>query len=208
MRSMARRQPDCGGSGSLIAKLVEGLDLRLSTPVTRIAHGADGVTVTAGGESFSADAAIVTIPLGVLKSGIIRFDPPLPPRKQQAIARLGVGSLTKIILYFDTPFWPQNQYVFANIPVTKPFGPTTIINMWKSHRRPILVLLYGGAAGRALEEESADGVKAIAMAALRNVFGQAHPSPAASRPPHGKAIPSPPAPTCICRPVSPPRNST
>jgi monoamine oxidase len=166
-----------GGSGSLIAKLVEGLDLRLSTPVSRISHGADGVVVTAGGKDLRADAAIVTVPLGVLKSGSIAFVPPLPARKQEAIRRLGVGSLTKIILHFEKPFWPQSQYVFASIPQARPFGPTTIINMWKSHRRPILVLLYGGASGRALENESGEAVLDIAMAALRNVFGGTIPKP-------------------------------
>ncbi|MFT3674154.1 FAD-dependent oxidoreductase [Aestuariivirga sp.] len=162
-----------GGSGSLINKLAEGLDIRLSTPVSRIAHGNGRADVTAGGAHFTADAVIVTVPLGVLKSGMIGFDPPLPRRKQQAIERLGVGSLTKIIVHFEAPFWPQNQYVFANMPVAKPFGPTAIINMWKSHRRPILVMLYGGALGRALERESDAGVREIAMAALRNVFGDA-----------------------------------
>lgn len=160
-----------GGSGSLIAKLVEGLDLRYSLPVSRIAHGPDGVTVTAGDETFTADAAIVTVPLGVLKSGTITFEPPLPARKQDAIRKLGVGSLTKLILHFERPFWPQNQYVFASIPQTSPFGPTAIINMWKSHRRPVLVMLYGGAAGRAVESKGSAAARVVAMEALRNVFG-------------------------------------
>jgi hypothetical protein len=162
-----------GGSGSLISKLVEGLDLSLSTPVNRIAHTPEGVTVTAAGENWVADAVIVTVPLGVLKSGHIEFDPPLPARKQEAIRRLGVGSLTKIILHFDKPFWPENQYVFGSLPTAQPFGPTAIINMWKSHRLPILVMLYGGAMGRAIEKAEEDSVCKLAMEGLRNVFGEA-----------------------------------
>jgi Flavin containing amine oxidoreductase len=38
----------------------------------------------------------VTVPLGVLKAGSIRFQPPLPPRKQDAIARMGFGILNKV----------------------------------------------------------------------------------------------------------------
>ena len=39
---------------------------------------------------------MVTIPLGVLKKGDVVFDPPLPPRKQEAIQRLGYGLLNKV----------------------------------------------------------------------------------------------------------------
>ena len=44
----------------------------------------------------SADACVVTVPLGVLKRGAPAFSPPLPPRKLQAIKRLGFGLLNKV----------------------------------------------------------------------------------------------------------------
>jgi monoamine oxidase len=160
-----------GGSATLIDKLAEGLRLHTNTPVDRIAFGKDGVAVTANGETWNGDAVIVTVPLGVLKSGLIDFDPPLPERKQTAIERLGIGSLTKIIMHFDKPFWPQNQYVFGSLPTGVEVGPVTLTNMWKSHRRPILVALYGGAPGRAVEAMNAAEVNALATRLLRNVFG-------------------------------------
>lgn len=59
-------------------------DLRLSTPVTAIAHTADGATLTlADGQEASADAVIVTVPLGAL--GRIRFAPELPPASRELI---------------------------------------------------------------------------------------------------------------------------
>lgn len=42
---------------------------------------------------------MVTIPLGVLKKGDVVFDPPLPPRKQEAIQRLGYGLLNKVCVW-------------------------------------------------------------------------------------------------------------
>jgi hypothetical protein len=47
-------------------------------------------------EVFEGDAAIVTVPLGVLKAGIIKFVPPLPPWKAEAIRELGFGTLNKV----------------------------------------------------------------------------------------------------------------
>ncbi len=38
----------------------------------------------------------MTVPLGVLKAGSISFQPPLPERKQDAIARMGFGILNKV----------------------------------------------------------------------------------------------------------------
>ena len=45
----------------------------------------------------AAEAVLVTVPLGVLKQGSIAFQPPLPPRKQDAIARMGFGILNKVL---------------------------------------------------------------------------------------------------------------
>lgn len=44
---------------------------------------------------FRADAAVVTVPLGVLKRGAIAFSPPLTDRKAGAIRRVGFGSMNK-----------------------------------------------------------------------------------------------------------------
>jgi hypothetical protein len=48
------------------------------------------------GEVFEGKAAIVTVPLGVLKAGAIRFEPALPPWKREAIGLLGFGDLNKV----------------------------------------------------------------------------------------------------------------
>jgi monoamine oxidase len=162
-----------GGAGVLIDKLCEGLDVKFNCPVRSIKHGPAGVSIVTGDTAWNADVAIVTVPLGVLKSGAITFDPPLPERKLQAISRLGVGSLTKLLLTFDHPFWPENQYVFGNLPPGDQPTPTTILNLWKTHHIPVLVMLFGGAAGRELETADQQKVMRVAMAALRNVFGDA-----------------------------------
>ena len=47
------------------------------------------------------DAVVVTIPLGCLKAGDLRFQPPLPDAKLAAIRNLGYGLLNKVLL-FDT----------------------------------------------------------------------------------------------------------
>src|SRR4029450_11294256 len=101
------------GYQSLVEKLAIGLDVRLGGQVTHISYGGpDGSGVrlqTAQGE-LTADAVLVTLPLGVLQANAVTFDPSLPPARIEATARLGVGTLARLAYEFEEVFWPGNQY--------------------------------------------------------------------------------------------------
>jgi monoamine oxidase len=159
------------GASALIQRLAEDVDVRLGQVVRRVEHRPDGVKVFAQEEVFEAQTVIVTLPLGVLKAGSVDFDPPLPERKQKAIRRLGMGALTKVVLWFDSPFWPQNQYVFGHMARDIQDAPTSIINVWKTHRQPVLVMLIGGERGRVIERRPPEKVEEWACGVLRDLFG-------------------------------------
>lgn len=89
------------GYDAYYTRLAEGLDIRLNCPVAEV-DWSDAVTIASGaGDKFSADTAIVTLPLGVLHSGRIRFHPPLPPGKLEALAGLKMGPVMKMVYLFD-----------------------------------------------------------------------------------------------------------
>ncbi|MEZ4663802.1 MAG: FAD-dependent oxidoreductase [Caldilineaceae bacterium] len=69
------------------------------TPVELVRWSVDGVEVVAKGETLRAASCIITLPIGVLQSGAVRFEPPLPPVKAQAIAaRMEPGTkLTSVV---------------------------------------------------------------------------------------------------------------
>ncbi|KAM4033760.1 peroxisomal N(1)-acetyl-spermine/spermidine oxidase [Anomaloglossus baeobatrachus] len=76
------------------------------------------------GESFLADHAVVTVPLGVLKKQVLEFfKPVLPPNKLQAIKNLGFGTNNKILLEFEKPFWDPNTTLIQ--PVWEGGSPLT-----------------------------------------------------------------------------------
>ena len=59
-----------GGYNRLVEGLAAALDVRLGSVVRKVEYGESGVTVTtAAGEKLEGAAAIITVPLGVLKSG-------------------------------------------------------------------------------------------------------------------------------------------
>ncbi len=85
------------GYGALLAKLGEGLPVRLSTPVTAIEWGR-GLELETPAGTLRPRHAIVTASTGVLLGGRIRFSPELPARQTEALGRLRLGSYERIAL--------------------------------------------------------------------------------------------------------------
>lgn len=94
-----------------------GVTITLATVVQRIAWRRGAVTLDArgpSGEPLSVDAraAVVTLPVGVLRAaageaGAVAFDPPLPPEKERALRSLEMGQAVKVVVWFRTPFWTE-----------------------------------------------------------------------------------------------------
>jgi hypothetical protein len=81
----------------------EALDIQYETVVTSVEQ--DGSTVTfqtESGDVYTANRAVVTIPLGVLKANDVNFDPPLSSAKQTAIERLGMLHRATNSFHFHT----------------------------------------------------------------------------------------------------------
>ena len=90
------------GMGNFVATFRDGLDIAFNTVVHRIRWGADpGLRVETTNGTLAARAAIVTASTGVLASGAIGFDPPLPHEVLEAIAGLPLGTVDKVGLAFD-----------------------------------------------------------------------------------------------------------
>ena len=95
------------GYSAVPRKLARGLRVVLRAEVREI-HWRRRVTVRTTRGVFEGDRAILTLPLGVLQQGAVRFDPSLPQWKLEAIAALAMGAVTKIALLFAEPFWPRD----------------------------------------------------------------------------------------------------
>lgn len=165
------------GYDALAAHAARGLDIRLGARVQRLEAGARGVRLgLAGGGVVTADAAVCTLPLGVLQAGAVVFDPPLAPARQAAIARLGMGLLNKLWLRFDAP--PPVPPVDWLTDLTPPD------DLWPEWVNPgartgLPLLLGFNAAGRAAAVEGWSDADTIAAGTetLRAMFGSRFPAP-------------------------------
>lgn len=86
------------GYGALVASYGHDLPVSLSVTAQTIRWGHGGVEAETSAGTIRARAAIITVPVGVLNSGAIRFTPDLPSATQSALAGIGMGALTKIAL--------------------------------------------------------------------------------------------------------------
>ncbi|MEM7169727.1 MAG: NAD(P)/FAD-dependent oxidoreductase [Pseudomonadota bacterium] len=154
------------GHDCIIRLLAEGLDIRLNQRVSSISYGRGGVKV---GDQ-EADYVICTVPLGVLKRGALKFDPPLPQRLQSAIDEIGFGSVTKIALKFDAPFWDIHTQYFGVMA-----GPKGRWSYWQNYRtfcdENILLGLSFGQYAREADAMSRDEMTKDALSVLRGVWG-------------------------------------
>ncbi|KAJ0718507.1 putative spermine oxidase transcription regulator Homeodomain-LIKE family [Helianthus annuus] len=105
-----------GGNGRLVQALAENVSIQYEKTVNAIRYGSDGVQVVVnGGQVFEGDVALCTVPLGVLKSGSIKFTPELPQRKLDGIKRLGFGLLNKVAMLFPHLFWGTDLDMFGHL---------------------------------------------------------------------------------------------
>lgn len=113
------------------------------------------------------DAVLVTVPLGVLKADALRFTPPLPPRKQRAIARLGMGTLDKLYLLFDEVFWDADVTWITTPENDLPPGHfNEWLNLQKCMGVPALVAFNGGPPPLAMADQSDEEIVADALRTL------------------------------------------
>lgn len=96
------------GYGALLAHYGRELPIRLNTPVQAVQWGGQGVRVVTDQETFRANQCIITVPVSLLQAGTIRFDPPLSPAKEEAIAAFRMEAATKLLYRFREPLWDDN----------------------------------------------------------------------------------------------------
>jgi monoamine oxidase len=156
------------GFGTLVAHFGRDVPVSLATPATVIRWGGNGVVVETPVGNIEAKACILTVSTGVLAGGAIRFDPPLPVEKQEAIAGLPMGLLAKIPLQFEgTRFGlaPNDWLSYAANDERLCFFLTWPFDM------DLMIGWVGGRFGWELSAAGGDAAIDFARTELRQIFG-------------------------------------
>ncbi len=167
-----RNMTIAGGLGDFVARRLGSAagEIRLGAPVRRIAWDG-GVRAETPAGTLRARAAIVTVSTGVLASGGIAFDPPLPERVQRAIAALPMGLLSKIALTAagaDRLGLPPGCVVDRRI--TGPDDPGMSLHFWPGGRDHV-VGYVGGRTSWELARAAEGAAEDFARGQIRALFG-------------------------------------
>ncbi|MCC6616900.1 MAG: FAD-dependent oxidoreductase [Anaerolineae bacterium] len=159
--------------------LADGLNIRLNVPVARIDWGVGGVRVQAvDGTIFEGDSAVITLPVGVLRDGAVRFTPDIPDEKRAALEGLSMGPAIKLIFMFDQPVLPNGigaLYSAGCPPMwwSPSFGRDTDVQ--------VITAFATGDYARELEALGEDGALDTALQVLRDELDCPDIQPVAAR---------------------------
>lgn len=166
------------GYDEIPQRIGAGLDVRLDHTVTAVHRSATGVIVSTPQGDFTADRAVVTVPLGVLKAGHITFEPPLPEAVTGPIDRLGMGVFNKVFIQFPARFWNEDSYVLRALG-----EPGEHWHSWYDVSAvsgiPTLLTFAAGPFGRRMQALPDSEVVADVVATLRRLYGDSVGEPTA-----------------------------
>jgi monoamine oxidase len=165
-----------GGFHVITNHLSQGLRIEMGEEVREIRWQESPIRIVTKEQEFTADRVIVTLPLGVLKAGSVRFVPALPDEKQSAIASLGMGVLNKCCLRFPEVFWPDNVDWLEYI--SEAHGEwTEWVSFVRTTGQPVLLGFNAGTRGREIEALTDEKIVESAMQTLRILYGDDIPEP-------------------------------
>lgn len=152
-----------------------GAEIYLSQKVEDVIWGERQVKIKTSEEWFSGSKCLITVPLGVLQSGDIRFLPSIPEYREAAL-QLGFGSVIKTMLQFHEAFWTQEKFK-ANNDLKKLsfiFSEAEIPTWWTYYPKdiPMLTGWSGGPNADRLKELSNKEIVVKAIASLAFIFDE------------------------------------
>jgi monoamine oxidase len=165
-----------GGMAKVLEAAVGHVPVTTDTPVKKVKWGASGVEVTtAQGQTLHARRVLLTVSNGILASGKIEFDPPLPQWKKDAIRALPMGVLDKIAIEFDKDVFQfkdgTEQKADDWVMDAESDGQPPMAFLMRPFGSNLAVGFVGGDSARQVEKQGPDAALSLAMGKLRKVFG-------------------------------------
>jgi monoamine oxidase len=163
-----------GGYGALIEYLAsacrrEGAAIHLGAAVAAIAAVRDGIAARCrDGAVFTADAAIVTVPLPLLSEIAL---PPAARERAAAAADIGFGNVVKILLRFASRWWAEiDGRDLADLSFL--LSNARIPTWWTQHPagHPVLTGWFAGPATDAVSALSEAELVETGLASLAGIF--------------------------------------
>jgi monoamine oxidase len=158
-----------GGYGQLMNFLLrESQDkdalLKISCNVKIIKWKRGRVEVITPTETFIGKHVLITVPVNLLKSREIKFDPEIP-RHMEAFQQLEVGGVIKFLIEFNNPIWESKiDSPFRKMPGLNFLFSDAFVPTWWTQNPAPAPLLTGWLAGPVIQNVKQDDYSLLAKA--------------------------------------------
>ena len=175
--SLLRAEFSAGDEGEKQARIADGYEplvkylvrkaqaagaiLKTESPVRSVEWKRGEVNL----DGTRADAAVITLPLGVLKVGSVLFSPALT-QKAEAIRDLRFGNVIKMVFVFERVWWPEANFGFIH-----DFN-AAIPTWWSDARGPVIVGWVAGPKAEAIRDSSRKELRETGLGILKRIFGK------------------------------------
>jgi monoamine oxidase len=161
-----------GGMDALCQTAALGLDFQLGRVLREVRLARRGVALRfEDGPEVAAGHVILTLPLGVLQAGTVRFSDDLDRNRQAAIQRLGMGAFVKGWLRFDRPLpFPAVDWIEYLRPGAAPPWAEWV-NGKRALGADVMLGFCAGATALQAEAMTAQDAAASALEVLRDMAG-------------------------------------
>lgn len=155
--------------------IAHGAQFHLNTIVEEVRWQPKQVEIIARGKTYKSKCCLITLPLGVLQAGSVRFDPELT-EKQAAATKLAMGQVEKILMRFREPFWEKLQLPTLNggarglNDLSFIHAPAEQVPTWWTSLPQHSSILVGWAGGSRAEELLSEGEHSVTKHALKSLI--------------------------------------
>lgn len=168
-----------GGYDQVLTILASGLDIRTNTVVDAIRSCSTGVEIDAAGQTFSARAVVVAVPVGVLQTETIKFTPALPLDQIAAIKDVKHLPVYKGVFEFSVPVLPRGWDLLEDSSLAVPSFWNASAGISEYPGQVVVAWATGYNARYLLALKEADQ-QAVALQALGSLIGDTGISPVAT----------------------------
>jgi monoamine oxidase len=162
-----------GGYGALIEFLAaecrrHRVAMQFGCEVSAIDEGDTIAVRCVGGEAFTCDKVMLTVPLPLLSKIVL---PQVAREKAAAAADIGFGNVIKILLRFGRPWWHDRTEGLADL--TFLLSDETIPVWWTQNPsdHPVLTGWFGGPRTAELSHLDSQGLINAGISSLATIFG-------------------------------------
>ncbi len=161
------------GFGTLFAHSARDVDVSLGTYAQIIRWGGQGVEVETNKGTLRARAVVITVSTGVLASGDIKFDPPLPDKKQDAFHALTMGHYNHVALHLKENFFGIGEDGYFGYKITEDSdgAPKGFAALVDACGHGITYCDLGGDFARQMSEQGIAAMYDFVIGELKKTYG-------------------------------------